>query len=173
MPSSPGYYNHAAVISLSTVNLHESNLDGVNDNDDVGVDGFSAQQLFSFAWQVARGMVSKWIKSKVTVGLPSKKPYLKIILDIILCRLQLHLFKHFFFIIFSQNHLAENDFVHRDLAARNILVGQDGGVKVSDFGLMRQVYEDVYSIKKGKKLPVKWMAPESIFEGVFTIKSDV
>ena len=75
MPSSPGYYNHAAVISLSTVNLHESNLDGVNDNDDVGVDGFSAQQLFSFAWQVARGMVSKWIKSEVTVGLPSKKPY--------------------------------------------------------------------------------------------------
>lgn len=127
MSSSPGYYNHAAVISLSTVNLHESNLDGVNDNDDVGVDGFSAQQLFSFAWQVARGM----------------------------------------------NHLAENDFVHRDLAARNILVGQDGRVKVSDFGLMRQVYEDVYSIKKAKKLPVKWMAPESIFEGVFTIKSDV
>ena len=75
LPSSPGYYNHAAVISLSTVNLHESNLNGVNDNDDVGVDGFSAQQLFSFAWQVARGMVSKWIKSEVTVGLPSKKPY--------------------------------------------------------------------------------------------------
>ena len=75
MPSSPGYYNHAAVISLSKVNLHESNLDGVNDNDDVGVDGFSAQQLFSFAWQVARGMVSEQIKSEVTVGLPSKKPY--------------------------------------------------------------------------------------------------
>ena len=59
MPSSPGYYNHAAVISLSTVNLDESNLDGVNDNEDVGVDGFFTQQLFSFAWQVARGMVSK------------------------------------------------------------------------------------------------------------------
>ena len=59
MSSSPGYYNHAAVISLSTVNLHESNLDGVNDNEDVGVDGFFTQQLFSFAWQVARGMVSK------------------------------------------------------------------------------------------------------------------
>ena len=158
MPSSPGYYNHAAVISLSRVNLHESNLDGVNDNDDVGVDGFSAQQLFSFAWQVARGMVSKWLKSEVTL------------FYVVFSYTSL---SNFFFIIFSQNHLAENDFVHRDLAARNILVGQDGRVKVSDFGLMRQVYEDVYSIKKAKKLPVKWMAPESIFEGVFTIKSDV
>ncbi|KAJ7393787.1 hypothetical protein OS493_003446, partial [Desmophyllum pertusum] len=71
------------------------------------------------------------------------------------------------------NHLAENDFVHRDLAARNILVGRDNRVKVSDFGLMRQIYEDVYSAKKTKKLPLKWMAPESINDSVFTIKSDV
>ena len=73
----------------------------------------------------------------------------------------------------KQNHLAEKDFVHRDLAARNILVGHDNRVKVSDFGLMRQIYEDVYTAKKTKKLPVKWMAPESIEYSVFTIKSDV
>ena len=75
--------------------------------------------------------------------------------------------------VFNQNHLAEKDFIHRDLAARNILVGSDDRVKVSDFGLMRQIYEDVYSIKKTKKLPVKWMAPESIVDGIFTIKSDM
>ncbi|KAJ7370664.1 hypothetical protein OS493_030778 [Desmophyllum pertusum] len=72
-----------------------------------------------------------------------------------------------------ENYLAEKDFVHRDLAARNILVGRDNRVKVSDFGLMRQIYEDVYSAKKTKKLPLKWMAPESINDSIFTIKSDV
>ncbi|KAJ7380792.1 hypothetical protein OS493_007174 [Desmophyllum pertusum] len=72
----------------------------------------------------------------------------------------------------SENHLAEKGFIHRDLAARNILVGCDDRVKVSDFGLMRQIYEDVYNAKKTKNLPVKWMAPESIFDNDFTIKSD-
>ena len=75
--------------------------------------------------------------------------------------------------VYLKNHLAENDFVHRDLAARNVLVGRDNSVKVSDFGLMRQIYEDVYSSKKPKKLPVKWMAPESLHESTFTTKSDV
>lgn len=73
----------------------------------------------------------------------------------------------------GMNHLDERGFVHRDLAARNVLVGNDNRVKVSDFGLMRQVYEDVYTIKKTKKLPIKWMAPESIYYSVFTTKSDV
>ena len=87
----------------------------------------------------------------------------------------LYYYYFFFFSIFvyPKNHLAENDFVHRDLAARNVLVGCDNQVKVSDFGLMRQIYEDVYSSKKTKKLPVKWMAPESLHESTFTTKSDV
>ena len=77
-----------------------------------------------------------------------------------------------FFMIFK-NHLAEKGFIHRDLAARNILVGCDNRVKVSDFGLMREIYEDVYSGNNTKKLPVKWMAPESINDSIYTIKSDV
>ena len=38
---------------------------------------------------------------------------------------------------------------------------------------MRQIYEDVSSSAKSKKLPVKWMAPESLYQGVYTTKSDV
>ncbi|XP_073254707.1 tyrosine-protein kinase receptor Tie-1-like [Porites lutea] len=107
-------------MSLSNDNLQES------DNEEEE-EGFSTKQLFSFAWQIAKGM----------------------------------------------NHLAENNLVHRDLAARNVLVGHDNQIKVSDFGLMRQIYEDVCSSEKSKKIPVKWMAPESLYQGVYRTKSDV
>ena len=38
---------------------------------------------------------------------------------------------------------------------------------------MRQICEDVSSSAKSKKLPVKWMAPESLYQGLYTTKSDV
>jgi len=38
---------------------------------------------------------------------------------------------------------------------------------------MREIYEDMYSGKNTKKLSVKWMAPESINDSIYTIKSDV
>ncbi|CAH3173617.1 unnamed protein product [Porites lobata] len=116
--ASTGTESQDAAMSLSIQNPDE----GLTEDDN-----FSTQQLFSFAWQIAKGM----------------------------------------------NHLAENNLVHRDLAARNVLVGHGNQVKVSDFGLMRQIYEDVYSSRKSKKLPVKWMAPEALYQGVYTTKSDV
>ena len=78
------------------------------------------------------------------------------------------------FVFFSrQEYLSERGLVHRDLAARNILLGHGKRVKIADFGLMRELYREVYEIKRQKKLPVKWMAPESIFQQIFTSKSDV
>ena len=66
-----------------------------------------------------------------------------------------------------------NDFVHRDLAARNILVGENNLVKISDFGMTRHMYEDVYHTDRKKKLPIKWMPSEALQDLVFTTQSDV
>ena len=50
-----------------------------------------------------------------------------------------------------------------------------GTVKVADFGLSRDTYERDYFHSKDKKgkLPIKWMALESLQNLVFTSKSDV
>lgn len=71
-------------------------------------------------------------------------------------------------------YLSAKKFVHRDLAARNCMVAEDLTVKIGDFGMTRDIYETDY-YRKGTKglLPVRWMAPESLKDGVFTSNSDV
>lgn len=98
-------------------------------------------------------------------------------------------------------YLNAKKFVHRDLAARNCMVAEDYTVKiggkqtriehiwsqtwgskcetswfcifVADFGMTRDIYETDYYRKGGKGLlPVRWMAPESLKDGVFTAHSD-
>ncbi|CAL8087967.1 unnamed protein product [Orchesella dallaii] len=74
----------------------------------------------------------------------------------------------------GMKYLSIQHFVHRDLAARNCLVSSTGVVKISDFGLSRDVYTcDYYKIGGSKLLPIRWMAPESILYGRFTLESDV
>lgn len=71
-------------------------------------------------------------------------------------------------------YLAAKKFVHRDLAGRNCMVADDLTVKIGDFGMTRDIYETDYYRKGGKGLlPVRWMAPESLKDGVFTSQSDV
>lgn len=74
----------------------------------------------------------------------------------------------------GMDYLATSKFVHRDLAARNCMVAKDLTVKIGDFGMTRDIYETDYYRKGGKgMLPVRWMAPESLKDGVFTSQSDI
>ncbi|XP_070595173.1 platelet-derived growth factor receptor beta [Erythrolamprus reginae] len=70
--------------------------------------------------------------------------------------------------------LASKNCVHRDLAARNVLICEGKLVKICDFGLARDIMRDSNYISKGNTfLPLKWMAPESIFNNLYTTLSDV
>jgi serine/threonine protein kinase len=78
-------------------------------------------------------------------------------------------------IALGMEHLAKVRIVHRDLAARNVLLNADRVCKISDFGLARDVYATQEYVRQTKnaRLPVKWMAPESILDSTYTSASDV
>ncbi|KAF4528011.1 hypothetical protein B566_EDAN002194 [Ephemera danica] len=71
------------------------------------------------------------------------------------------------------SYLESKKFVHRDIAARNVLVSSHHCVKLADFGLSRWVEDQSYYKASKGKLPIKWMAPESINFRRFTTASDV
>ncbi len=83
--------------------------------------------------------------------------------------------------------------IHRDLAARNVLVSDDLVLKVADFGLARKLYQSIYrpsgvcmfvdnhvaketsyeTLYLQGRVPIKWMAPETILDREYTAQSDV
>jgi len=74
----------------------------------------------------------------------------------------------------GMEYLASMKCIHRDLAARNVLVMEDYVLKVADFGLTRNLHQfDYYRKTTDGRLPVKWMAPEALFDRKYTSKSDV
>nr|KAF6469320.1 epidermal growth factor receptor [Molossus molossus] len=74
----------------------------------------------------------------------------------------------------GMNYLEERRLVHRDLAARNVLVKTPQHVKITDFGLAKLLgAEEKEYHAEGGKVPIKWMALESILHRIYTHQSDV
>jgi len=69
-------------------------------------------------------------------------------------------------------HLHENKIIHRDLAARNILL-HHGESKISDFGMSRSLNQQNEGKTKSMIGPIRWMAPESLGEQLYSSKSDI
>ena len=75
--------------------------------------------------------------------------------------------------VHTQEFLSGLGFIHRDLACRNILLGEDQKLKICDFGMTRDSGEGVYVKTNAGRLPLRWMAPESIRDRLFSHATDV
>ncbi|XP_018789565.1 PREDICTED: tyrosine kinase receptor Cad96Ca-like isoform X2 [Bactrocera latifrons] len=74
----------------------------------------------------------------------------------------------------GMDYLTSRGIIHRDLAARNILITDEHTCKVADFGFARDVMTSkMYERKSEGKLPIRWMAIESLYDNIFSVKSDI
>uniref|UniRef100_A0A3Q3L4E5 Tyrosine-protein kinase receptor TYRO3 n=1 Tax=Mastacembelus armatus TaxID=205130 RepID=A0A3Q3L4E5_9TELE len=74
----------------------------------------------------------------------------------------------------GMDYLSSRSIIHRDLAARNCMLDENMTVCVADFGLSKKIYSgDYYRQGSVSKLPVKWIALESLADNVYTAQSDV
>ncbi|KAI6188505.1 Tyrosine-protein kinase [Aphelenchoides besseyi] len=64
--------------------------------------------------------------------------------------------------VWALEYLHSKNCIHRDVAARNCLYAKKT-VKISDFGLSRE--GESYQMTSAKRLPIKWLAPETLTTG--------
>jgi len=104
------------------------------------------------------GPLSEYLKNNPNLPIPEKIRFIK---DIAKGMLHLHC------------GVPGMEVIHRDLAVRNILL-KNGIAVITDFGLSRvKASVDDYQKTQSNVGPVKWMSPESLFEGKYSTKSDV
>eukprot|EP00045_Choanoeca_perplexa_P017616 m.259382 g.259382 ORF g.259382 m.259382 type:complete len:958 (-) comp17587_c0_seq7:914-3787(-) len=72
-------------------------------------------------------------------------------------------------------YLQKDKYMHLDLALRNLLLGHNNHLVLADFGLSRKLApaQDQWKTKNPGRMPVKWLDPQAMFKGSFTLKTDV
>eukprot|EP00051_Salpingoeca_urceolata_P012971 m.161996 g.161996 ORF g.161996 m.161996 type:complete len:941 (-) comp17660_c0_seq4:47-2869(-) len=73
----------------------------------------------------------------------------------------------------GMSYLANLNHVHRDLATRNVLVSEKLVCKISDFGLSRDLQDEMYYESEGGMIPIRWTPPEAYKYKKYSTKSDV
>ena len=71
----------------------------------------------------------------------------------------------------GMRYLEKKQVIHRDLAARNVLLDKSDNCKISDFGL--SLFGKLHKEQKLMKVPIRWLAPETLLKGIYSSKSDV
>ncbi|XP_064382129.1 fibroblast growth factor receptor 4-like isoform X1 [Halichondria panicea] len=75
-------------------------------------------------------------------------------------------------------YLANMNVVHCDLAARNILIAEKGELKITDFGMAKELTEaetpyQILNANDNDVFPVRWAAPELLDRHPNTFRSDI
>ena len=75
---------------------------------------------------------------------------------------------------YGLDYLHLNQVIHRDVAARNYLFDVGQAVYVADFGMSRVLANrEKVQATKTQEGPIRWMAPESLGEKKYSVKSDI
>ncbi|MFT7813440.1 fibroblast growth factor receptor 1-A-like isoform X2 [Arapaima gigas] len=127
--------------------------------------------LYVIVEYAAKGNLREYLRARRPPGMeycynPNQAPVESMsIKDLVSCAYQ---------VARGMEYLASKKCIHRDLAARNVLVTEDNVMKIADFGLARDIHHiDYYKKTTNGRLPVKWMAPEALFDRIYTHQSDV
>ncbi|XP_077999970.1 uncharacterized protein LOC144452699 [Glandiceps talaboti] len=76
-------------------------------------------------------------------------------------------------IAYGLEHLSDLKIIHRKLGARNIFVGDGKVCKIASFSHAITTTGQTVKDKPSGRLPIRWMAPESLAESEFSFQSDI
>ncbi|XP_077869367.1 uncharacterized protein LOC102808112 [Saccoglossus kowalevskii] len=73
----------------------------------------------------------------------------------------------------GMEHVSSLGIIHRKLGARNVFVGNNEICKIGSFSKAIQTDKLEVKDKQETRLPIRWMAPESLSNHIFSFKTDV